>query len=88
MNGYKMKGKGYEYDDWERKFVLEINNNGRGKEYYKDNKIQFEGEYFNGKRWNGNVYDKDCNKISSIRYGKGFVKKYDYYGNLEFYGDI
>ena len=45
--------------------------NGKGKEYnYHGVKI-FEGEYFNGKRWNGKVYY--LNKYSELKDGKGFI---------------
>ena len=27
--------------------------NGKGKEYYLNGQLIFEGEYLNGKRWNG-----------------------------------
>ena len=30
-----------------------INGNGKVKEYNNEEKIIFEGEYLNGKRWNG-----------------------------------
>ena len=28
-----------------------INGNGKGKEYFKNGKLSFEGEYINGKKW-------------------------------------
>ena len=31
--------------------------NGLGKEYYLNNSLLFEGEYLNGKRWNGLGYN-------------------------------
>ena len=31
--------------------------NCKGKEYYKNYKINFEGEFLNGKKWNGKGYD-------------------------------
>ena len=33
--------------------------NGKGKEYYDDDILLFEGEYFDDKRWNGKFYNKD-----------------------------
>jgi len=27
--------------------------NSKGKEYYPNGKLEFEGEYLNGQRWNG-----------------------------------
>ena len=32
--------------------------NGKGKEYYDNGKLKFEGEYLNGKNWNGKGYNK------------------------------
>ena len=38
--------------------------NGKGKEYYDDGKLKFEGEYLNGKRnGKGKEYDYDYGKI-------------------------
>ena len=39
--------------------------------------ISFEGEYLNGKRWNGQGYDPYQNVAYSIKDGKGFVKEYN-----------
>ena len=33
--------------------------NGKGKEYNKEDKLIFEGEYLNGKRWNVKGYNKN-----------------------------
>ena len=30
---------------------------GKGKEYYDNGRLQFEGEYINSKRWNGKGYN-------------------------------
>ena len=61
--------------------------NGLGKEYYKDNKIKFEGEYLNGLRWNGKGYDIQKNIVYELNNGKGYIKEYDNYGTLEFEGE-
>ena len=48
--------------------------NGKGKEYDKEGNLVFEGEYLNGKRWNGKAegYDKwSGNKIFEIDYMQG-----------------
>ena len=51
--------------------------NGKGKDYYSNGEIEFEGEYLNGKKWNGKQYDKDKkNKIFEIKEGKGYLKEY------------
>ena len=31
--------------------------NGKGKEYYDDGELKFEGEYKNGQKWNGKGYN-------------------------------
>ena len=53
--------------------------NGKCKEYYANNtgRISFEGEYLNGKKWNGKGYDINGNKIYELINGKGFFKQYD-----------
>ena len=40
--------------------------NGKGKEYYKRGILKFEGEYSNGKKWNGKIYDDKKNIIYSL----------------------
>ena len=44
--------------------------NGKGKEYYDNLRIQFEGEYLDGKRWNGILYYYNGNKKCEIKEGK------------------
>jgi antitoxin component YwqK of YwqJK toxin-antitoxin module len=57
--------------------------NGKGKEYFIDSNIIFEGEYLNGKRWNGKGYDKNRKIIFEIKNGNGKVKEFGtYYKNL------
>ena len=74
---YEIKdGKGYTIEKYgypEFKIESEFKNgkrNGKVKEYFND-KLIFEGEYFNGKRWNGKVYY--LNKYSELKDGKGFI---------------
>ena len=57
-------------------FIKSIIKNGKEGEYYSNGNLQFEGEYLNGKRWNGKVYDNNKNLICEIKYGKGDVKEY------------
>ena len=40
--------------------------NGKGKEYYGNGDLKSEGEYFNGKKWNIKVYDKEKSIICEI----------------------
>ena len=47
--------------------------NGKGKEY-KYNKLSFEGEYYNGKKWNGKEYEQKGNVIYELKNGKGLVR--------------
>ena len=50
-----------DYIDFNLKSKI-VEKNGKGKEYlrYSDALI-FEGEYLNGKKWNGNGYNKNGN---------------------------
>ena len=52
------------------------------KAYNKDDKLIFEGEYLNGKRWNGKLYDLKDKNIYELKEGKGLAKKYDKNGKL------
>ena len=49
--------------------------------------FQFEGEYFNGRRWNGKGYNDEGLFEFQIKYGKGNVKEYNYFGKLEYEGE-
>ena len=61
--------------------------NGKVKEYHNNGKLQFEGEYLNGKRWNGKGYDKNGFLEFEIKNGFGKGKEYDYFnGNIRFEG--
>ncbi len=51
-----------------------IKKNGKGKEYY-NNELIFEGEFINGKRWNGLGYDKKNNKFYEFTNGEGYIKE-------------
>ena len=57
---------------------------GITKEYYKNGKLKYEGEYFYGKKWNGKIYDYNNNKIYEIKNGKGFIKEFSNEGILIF----
>jgi len=88
----EINGKGKEY-------ILNTNNllfegeyknrkrNGYGKEYYDKDKIKFEGEYLNGKRWNVKGYNIKGKIDFLIKDGKGIVKEYKNDGKLEFEGE-
>ena len=53
---------------------------GKGKELYKNGKILFEGEYLNGKRWNGNIYNILGIKEFEITEGSGYINDYNING--------
>ena len=59
----------------------------KGKEYYYNGKLLFEGEYLNGKIWNGQGYHDDGDVAYIIKEGKGFIKEYNYDGYLIFEGE-
>jgi len=103
LNGKKWSGKGYEYNKViyelkdgkgiivESKYECEYSNgekNGKGKEYDSHYKLRFEGEYLNGKWWNGKGYDQNENVSFEIKDGKGFIKEYEPIGGeLKFEGE-
>ena len=41
------------------------------KNYYYDCELRFEGEYFDGERWNGKGYDKEGNIEYELINGNG-----------------
>ena len=59
--------------------------NGKCKEYFDededdddvDEKLLFEGEYKNGKKWSGKGYDINGNIIYELKNGKGYIKEYE-----------
>ena len=59
--------------------------NGKGKEYNHD-ELEFEGEYKDGKKWNGKGYDRNGNMIYQLINGIGNIKEYDYDGILKYEG--
>ena len=61
--------------------------NGKGKEYYNNGKIKFEGEYLNGNRLSGKGYDYFFDKLILIIEKDGKAKEYFDYGGLKFEGE-
>ena len=49
--------------------------------------MKFKGKYFNGKKWNDIGYDYKGNESFEIKYGKGLIKEYNYFGLLQFEGE-
>ena len=83
-NNCRWNGKGKEIDI--------IEGNGKGFEFDKYGKLQFEGEYKDGKKWKGKEYYEDEeNKIhfeGEYKDGKKWKGKvYDRYGDLVFDGE-
>jgi len=56
--------------------------NGKILEFYDTNQLKFEGEYINGKRWNGKGYDINSNVVYELKNGKGYVIEYDKYSSV------
>ena len=82
--GKKWNGKIKEYfEDFNKeyshlKFFGEyINGKKKGKEYYKDGNLLFEGEYLEDKRWNGILYSYLTDETYQIKDGNGIVIEYD-----------
>ena len=81
----------FNYKEFTKKYII-YGKNGKGKEYYYDDKLSFEGEYLNGKRnGKGKEYDYNGNKsyegeyLNGKRHGKG--KEYNEYGFVKFKGE-
>ena len=61
--------------------------NGKGKEYFDNGKIKFDGEYSYDRKWNGNMYDINGNLLMTMKNGKGNGKEYSAEGRLIYYGE-
>ena len=89
MNGKRWNGKLFDY--WNTLIceveVLNGEIQGKGKEYFKNGKLSFEGEYLNGYRWNGKGYDENGNLQFEIKNGKGKGRIYYSHGYLRFEGE-
>ncbi len=55
--------------------------NGKGKEYYSDDKLRFEGEYLNGERSNGKGYNPEGKLIQKLKKELGKEKNMIYIVN-------
>ena len=76
----------YGYLEFEGEY-LNGEKHGKGKEYYDNKKIKFEGEYLFGLRWNGFIYNYENNYMFEIKNGNGKVKEYNKNGQLLFEGE-
>ena len=52
------------------RWILNGKSNGKGKEYYLNGKLKFEGKYLNGKKWNGTSYKNNGEIDFFIRNGE------------------
>ena len=52
-------------------------NQNKGKQYIKG-KLSFEGEFFQGRMWNGKGYDEKGDLIYELINGNGKIKEYNY----------
>ena len=67
--------------------ILKGKKNGKGKEFYKNGLIKYEGEYLNGKKWNVNIYDIEGNLKYTLKNGAGIIEEYNNDGYLIFNGE-
>ena len=87
---YKIEEKNEKWIEYElNKDELNLigKRNRKGKEYFNNGKLKFEGEYLNGKIWTGKGYNKKGNMIYQITNGTGNLKVYDNVGDLIFEGE-
>ena len=62
---------------------LDGERNGKGKLFDEDyGTLKFEGEFLNGKKWAGKVYDNNNNILYELKEGKGYIKEYTLNGML------
>ena len=98
LNGERNgKGKEYNYNGeliYEGEY-LKGKRNGKGREYRHSNRkpnfgliyiLNFEGEYLNGKMWNGKLYGPK--NTYNIKDGKGLIKEYYGDDDLKFEGSL
>ena len=81
---YKILGGGLEY---EGKF-LNLKKNGKGKEYYSNGKIKFDGIFKGDKKWEGKGYNINGHLEYELKDGNGKFKDFDDDGTLKFEGEI
>ena len=85
FKGKPYNGKYKEYNKYDGNLLVyegkisKGKKNGKGKEYYGNKKIKFEGEYLNGKKWKGKFYNY-CSyykyKVSELKEGKGLIEEW------------
>ena len=84
-------GNGEEYD-FDDNIVFEgVYINGKrqkGIEYYIIGTKKYVGDYKDGKRWNGVLYDRNMEHQYELKLGKGYIKEFHENGCISFEGDI
>ena len=84
-------GKGNEYSLISNRMLFSGNylngkRNGKGKEFDSYGRVEFQGEYLNGRKLKGKVYDREGNIAWELeKSGKG--KEYFYNGKIRFEGE-
>ena len=94
MKGTNIKnGKGVEYKIKKDNLLvfkgeyLNGKRNGKGREYYDNNNLKYQGEYKEGKIWNGKGYDINGKLEFEVKNGNGKVKEYKSDEKLLFEGE-
>ena len=95
MKGTNIKnGKGVEYKIKKDNILvfkgeyLNGKRNGKGREYYDNNNLKYQGEYKEGKIWNGKGYDINGKLEFEVKDGNGKGKEYQICsGNIIFEGE-
>ena len=59
--------------------------NGKGKSYYSDGNLEFEGEYLNDEKYTGKIYVK--NSVYELNHKNGIGKEYFFNGDISFEGE-
>ena len=87
----RRNGKGREYYNneliFDGEYLKGVKLKGKGKEYFNNDKLKFEGEYNNGKIWNGRGYNYKGYEEYEIKNGKGKIKEYDKKWRLTYEGE-
>ena len=79
--------KGY-YPNGNLRVEIEyVNNEGYGKSYNINGKLEFKGKYEYHNKWDGKGYDENGNIIYELINGNGKVKEYNWKGDLVFEGE-
>ena len=67
--------------------IFKWKKNGKGKEFYSNGALKFDGEYFNNREMIGTKYDKEGKVIYALNNINGKGKEYDNNNLLIFEGE-